>query len=489
MTNTKSSIIWFLLLVPILWLFLFRATSGYQYDSDFGRDLYDMTSIAQGDLRLLGPKLSFGGIHTGPYYYYLFAPLLVFFPTQPEIIVQANAVFAWAMLVIGFFVLLKDWRASKFSALLATYFFALIPAVLFSARQPGNAFTHQAFSISLLLLLPRLLRTKSIFGWLGYGLAIGISLNFHLVGAVVFAPLLVLLCISQLHQHLILGIKRTLVLFFGLVAAFSPVVLFDLTHQFVQFKNTFIDQSYSAFLQNSNLPSPMTTDSNLLTNFMLLQQYLTQWLGLPYILILLLTLALAFSQRHRLTTGARLLVLTLPISTALFTILARSQLAIHYLFPLVLLTAVTFLVIMLALPQKLSKVVILGLIIYTLFHFPKVWYQTTARQISEYRQFVNLLTTTRVSEYLLPGQFSIYVTRETPLAPLGWEYRYFLLAKGIKQLDASLFSQSKYLVWIAEDPNIDFAHTVSWELDQFGPRQEILKENMGKRTVIVFGHE
>lgn len=482
----KQKLFWLILLLPILCLYLFRVTSSYPYDSDFGRDLYDMLSIAQGDLRLLGPKLSFGGIHTGPYYYYLFAPLLVILPNLPEAIVVANVIFAWLAVVIIFWLLVRVWRAPKTYALLAVYYIGSIPAVLFSARQPGNAFTHQPFTIVLLLLLPWLLKQRNIIWWLLYGLAIGIVLNFHLIGIVVFAPFLLVTLLSQIKKGVKPLLAKGLLLFLGVVLAFSPLILFELTHNFVQLKNTFIDKSYLAFTTNSNLPSPMPTSQNVLKNYFLLAGYISRWLGLSFGVVLILLPLWSIWRRRLLPTTLKVITISFVASSLLFVIIARSQLAVHYLFPVVLLTGVAVVIFLVSLPTRFTKPLLLLLVPFNLMQIPNSWYKPATRSIAEYRQFTTHLLGSELAQYLQPDQFSIFVTRETSLAPLGWEYRYYLLTHNITQPEPSAFGRPPYLVWIAENTETDYHTTQSWELDQFGPRKLIISQMIDGREVSVF---
>lgn len=482
-----SLIIIILVLVPILFIYLYQVTLSYSYDSDFGRDLVDMLSIAQGDLRLLGPKLSFGGIHTGPYYYYLFAPLLVIAPHQPENVILANAILSWLGIVAIAFLLIKSWRIKPLLAVLATYWLALLPAVIFSARGPGNAFTHQVWFVVLLLSLPLLLKRPRWWAWLSYGMLTGIILNFHLIGVVVLLPLLLIVVIDQIRLGRHKGVVLSLMLAVGVAAAFSPVIIFDLTHGLVQFKNTFIDKSYLAFTQNTNLPSPLPTSDNLLNNAQLLQSHLSPWLGLPFALISLIGVGVGVTHWSKLYRPARVLVLTLPISFLIFVVVARSQMAIHYLYPVTLLSATTLMVVLIqSVSIRISSVVILALLSLSVINWPSSWYQPASRSIAEFRNFTDLLVKSNIKPYLQPNQFAVFVTRETPLAPHGHEYRYFLSAHDLTPVAPDRYAQAEYLIWIAERPDVDYLSTQSWELDQFGAKEEVMVEGIGGREVRVF---
>lgn len=485
--NNIFSLWWLLALLPILAIYLFNITSSYQYDSDFGRDITDMLSIAQGDMRLLGPKLSFGGIHTGPYYYYLFAPLLILAPNHPENVVVANAIFSWLGVVTIACLLIKSWRVKPVLALLGTYWLALLPAILFSARGPGNAFTHQVWFVVVVLVIPVLMKNKKWWMWLIFGMLTGLILNFHLIGIVVLLPLLAILAIDQVRQRWQKGLVLGLLLIIGVAAAFSPVILFDLTHNFVQFKNTFIDKSYLAFTQNTNLPSNLPTSSNLLTNAKLLQGHLSPWIGLPFAFISILAIGLGWANWAKLTRPARVLVLTLPISFLIFIVVARSQMAIHYLFPVALLSATTLVVVLMqSVSTRACGAIFVALLSLVLINWPSGWYQPASRSIEEFRQFTNQLAGSEISQYLQPDQFAIFVTRETPLAPHGHEYRYFLHAMGMSPVAPDQYAKADYLIWIAENPEVDHMSTQSWELDQFGNREEVMVEKIGTREVRVF---
>lgn len=485
--NWLKKLLFVMLLLPILAIYLYNVASSYQYDSDFGRDISDMLSIAQGDMRLLGPKLSFGGIHTGPYYYYLFAPLLAWTPHQPENIVLANAILSWLGIVTIFFLLIKSWRTKPFLAVLATYWLALLPAVLFSARGPGNAFTHQVWFLVLLLCVPTVMKHLKWWVWLGYGLFFGVILNFHLIGVVVVLPLMCVLAVDQVRRGWQKRLVLSMMLALGVVAAFSPVMVFDLTHGMVQFKNTFIDKSYLAFTQNTNLPSPLPTSSNLLINAKLMHGHLSPWLGLPFTLISLMAIGLGVTHWLRLSRSARTLIVTLPISFLTFVVVARSQMAIHYLFPVALLSATTLVVVLVqSVSIRVSSVTLVAMLSVVVLNWPSSWYRPALRSMAEFRDFTNQLVNSSIKPYMSPNQFAVFVTRETPLAPHGHEYRYFLSAQGLAAVAPDQYAQAEFLIWIAERPEVDYLSTQSWELDQFGAKEEVLVEKIGGREVRVF---
>lgn len=72
-------------------LYAWRLPQSFIVDSDFGRDLDEMARIIQGHITLIGPPLSFGGIFTAPYYYYLFVPALKLSRMNVDAVLYVNA--------------------------------------------------------------------------------------------------------------------------------------------------------------------------------------------------------------------------------------------------------------------------------------------------------------------------------------------------------------------------------------------------------------
>jgi len=231
----------------------------------------------------------------------------------------------------------------------------------------------------------------------------------------------------------------------------------------------------------------LPTSSNLLTNAKLLHGHLSPWIGLPFALIGILAVGLGWANWTRLTRPAKVLVLTLPISFLIFTVVARSQMAIHYLFPVALLSVTTLVVVLMqSVSTRASGVFLVALLILVVINWPSSWFRPASRSIQDFRQFTTQLAKSNLSQYLQPSQFAIFVTRETPLAPHGHEYRYFLQTQGLTPVAVDQYAQARYLIWIAENPDVDYLSTQSWELDQFGQREEVMVEKIGTREVRVF---
>ena len=478
------------LMLPLLFVFCFHLVSSYSFDNDFGRDLVDIYAITQGDITLLGPKLSFGGLHTGPFYYYLFAPVLFLFPDQPEALLYANALLTWLALVLLGTVWKKLDGWSLTTTMVSLYWIGLSSYFLYSARGPGNAFSYVGWLILLIGIYPQIWKRTNLWLWGLYGLAWGIVVNFHLAVLFIALPLLAILAGSRLLKNWRVvwkGLPYKLVLLGGFFASFAPLLVFEVTHNFVIFKNTFIDKSYQAFTNNANLTNPLATSTNPVVNFGLFISQANSWI-IPSltILLLLMTFYLAFHWK-KTAIVSKVLAISSLISLILVALVATSQLAFHYFYPFIALVQMSC-IYMLA-KQKLGWIFIGLAVVLSVIYFPRQWYGTSPRPTTVFRQTINQLFDTPIAAQLSGTPFAVYVTRETPLAPIGSEYRFFLLTHNLKSVEPSAYSQAELLLWFAELPLADLDGVTSWELDQFGPRRLIDQQQMGSRTVYLFAKE
>jgi hypothetical protein len=466
---------------------LYQVIPAYSYDSDFGRDIVDILHITKGDLTLIGPKLSFGGIHTGPYYYYLFAPVLVLSGLRPEGLLVFNAVLFWLTLVAVSFFLVRFLSFSTRYAIISIYFIALTPFFLFSARGPGNAFSYLPLFLLVFALMPFVMQKKSNLIWLLWGVLSGICINTHLVSGIIFFSFTIIWLISEFIQRKFTNLRYIFMFIMGLILTYTPLIVFEIRHDFVMFTNTFVNKSYQAFTSNSNLPNPLTSSTNPLVNSQLLMEHFTQWSGISFLLIFISCGLLLALNWKKLDIAIRIISLTALLSFSVLSIVARSQLAIHYFFPFILISQVS--IILSLQPFKYKELTLLTFVIFGLSFFPRHLYLPSARPMSTHRNFIDQLMSDELIEKLDRSNFNVFVARETPLAVLGHEYRYFLELKGFASLPAHSYQQAQQLLFISENPETNIQQVRSWELDQFGPKVATASTIIDRKTVVLFEKE
>ncbi|HPT65934.1 MAG TPA: hypothetical protein PK257_01305 [Candidatus Woesebacteria bacterium] len=451
-------------------VYLYKIIPSYNYDSDFGRDLNDILQITRGKMSLIGPKLSFGGIHAGPYYYYLFAPVLKIFSLKPESMIIFNALIFLIILAISFGIILKSNLKNKYSWLLGATWIFLSPFMIYSGRRPGNAFSYLALLFVLLIIFPWVLNKNKLFLGLIYGFFVGVVINFHLINLLIFTPLILITFVFYIFKKDWKKILLTFLMCLGILISFGPLLLFEARHNFVQFKNTFIDKSYIMFVDNKNLVDPLPTSSNRLLNFWLLQKHFTTWSQISFLVLFILTIVLLIIRWKKIDFPTKIYIFSSLFAFILLVLIAKSQVAIHYFFPFILAIQVSLIILISNLSPKISSKIFLLFLIISLIKFPKWFYSPVTRTIDNYRNFTNKLTSSDLFKNI-DSQINVFCARETPVAILGWEYRYFMELNGYKVLAPTLFNQANQLLIIKEARNSDNIDSLkSWELDEFGPR-------------------
>ncbi len=469
-------------------IYLYNLIPSFSLNSDFGRDLNDIFQITQGKMTLIGPKLSFGGIFSGPYYYYLFAPVLKIFNLKPEAIVIFNSlIFLLSFALYLIFINLVKIK-NKYLMIFGGLWVFTSPYLIYSSRQPGNAFSYLGILFLILISFP-LIIDKSKF-WLSilYGFLAGIIINFHLVNLFVFAPLLLVTSISYFFQKKWIKMIQCFLIGIGILISFSPTILFEARHNFIQFKNTFIDKSYLSFVDNKNLTNSPTGSDNILINFSLFQKYLTNWTTIPILIIYSLAILLLILKWKKINQLTKIYSLSSVISFVLLGLLAKSQLAIHYFLPFILSIQISIILILNDIYQKkfLANLLFLSLIILNLIKIPKYIYQNSNQSINTYRNFTQELIHSDIFKNV-NSSINILNPNDTPIAVLGWGYRYFLKINGYQILNPDAFNQSNQILIIQENNNHDnITNLKLWELDQFGNKKINSLTEIENRKIYLF---
>ncbi len=476
--------------VFILFIFLPKLLSSFRYDSDFARDITEIQEITQGHIRLIGPKLSFGGIFTGPYYYYLFTPAMLAFSGKPEAVVYFNLIlFAFGAGLTTF--VLSTYQTNKRSpaVFLASSWLFSTTYFIFALKNPVNAFSYLPLLTVLLVTFPLLAKQKRWFWWFLWGFFYGVVVNFHLISVITFFSLVLVWLLASLVKKKGF-IKQFLSLSVGFFLSFLPLAIFELRHNFIMFRNTFIEKSYKVFTNNANLPNPLTTSKNPVINFGLQVKHFNSWtqlgFGLMFFILLCLLIWLLWQKKLKSTDPTVQLTFVSLLSFLLFVVVARSQLAFHYFYPFLLMTQVSLIFLALKLKNKLKLVIFALFLFINIFFWPKELFQPSTRTINQFRTTSQSIFSSQKLKPYLNKPFNLFVVRETPLAVLGWEYRYFLEHFGLKPLGIQQYNQAQYLLVVDETGKSDVKKVRSWEIEQFGEKKQVLSLPINHRQVYLF---
>lgn len=429
----------------------------FNFHPDFARDIYDILVILQGKLTLIGPKLSFGGIYSGPFYYYLLAP--VFFLTGLNI--NSLLVFNLTLFVFGiiFFYFLISKKASSIFALTVSLLLAYLPVYVTGARGPWNGSTYLPFLLAYLAMIFFLKSDDKkvllvITGFLG-----GMIINIHLVSAPVVLIGLIYLLFTLKRK------SQTIIFFGGMFLAFLPLLLFEMKHDFVMTKNTFLVGSYKTFVENNNIPNAVSGKKNFFENLSFISGRLSGQLGINILLYWGVSVFLFFKTKFR----ERFLITSSFILVFLFSAILKYQFGSHYLYPVSL-----FLVFSLGMVLMNSKYrwLLFVFLVLEIIMFPANIYNKSGRVAETYEKRVNEV----IERNLVKKEESfniIQVSKDyTTYIPVGHEYRFFFRKNNYIPRTEFEYNQSDTLLIFSELEDFEISKLNNWEIKEFG------KENL-----------
>lgn len=236
MLNSKiKKYIPLILLILILLLgasFRFYKINEYMtFLGDEGRDvLVVKRMLVDHKFTLLGPITSVGSMYMGPVYYYFMVPFLwlwQFDPVGPSVMV---ALFAIATIFLIYKLGSEFFHPSV--GLIAAFFYAVSPLTITSGRSSWNPNIVPFFSTILIYSLLKVTAQKKIKWFIGTGLSLGILLQLHYVTLI----LIPIICVSLVVSRPKIPAKAYLAAFIAFVISYSPFLLFELRHDFVNLR-------------------------------------------------------------------------------------------------------------------------------------------------------------------------------------------------------------------------------------------------------------
>lgn len=443
----KKNIIYGLVVALIvLVVIIFRINYSLVFHSDYARDLYNILKISQGDHTLLGPKLSFGGLYTASYYYYLFVPIFLLSGFQIISTVYFNALLFVIAIFYFFISALKKY--SLWRVITASLSLALIPIFIFASRNPSISNTHLPLLLILLTYIYFYEIEKPFIIFL-LGFLFGVIINFGFINLLILLPIY-LLIIYRLKKKLI-----SLYFIFGITISFLPLVLFEIKNNFVMLRNTFFNQSYLSWLGNKNIIEGAAGKKNVFENFFFLSGRISELIIINPILGLIVLTSVNKRFFYILNGFLALFILSLLI---------RFQLAPHYLYPTAFF--VFFTIIMLLLESQYKILIYIMLFLEVIF-FPKHIYFKSTIHAEPFEQAVKYSVDNNLVKKNSP--FNIVMIAH-PNAIVGFEYRYFFQKYGFAPLSEFEYSKSDTLLIFTEKDNLDPSKLSSWEIEEFGKK-------------------
>jgi len=447
----------------------FRMPPSYNYDSDFGRDLLRMYEILHGKMTLIGPQLSFAGLHMAPYSFYIFAPFLFLANFDHRVLFYVNGLMFLFGFVALFIFLKKKWR--KNFAFLSVLWLLTTPYLILSARTPGNAFSY----LMLFVLMTLVLFYKNKISYKQHfivGLLEGLTINFHPINLLVIVPLHIGKIMFLTKESVSKKIKSSALALLGMGATFAPVALFEIKHDFVITKSLLNPSYYLQYFASGNASA--TTLTQTLFNLHNATTPLT-----PFSIFGLLAVNIILFIKTRVDKKKVLFFVVATMNVLLLVLLKQG--AVHYFLPTILLLQLILLIQVNEFKFKYAFLVMLVGI--NLIFFPLRLYQPSRNLTQIETNFKSVAQ----SNFLPNENLNVILINETYLSKVGYEYRYLLKKHNYAVDDEYSYNQSKYLLVVDEQSTVkDFKNERSWEFDQFGKKNLIGSRKVNGTTFFLF---
>lgn len=446
----------------IFLVYSYRLSDAFVLTSDFGRDLYHSIRIAQGDLVLIGPKMNLGGYFSGPYMYYLLAPVLWITGYNVSLLLYFHVLLFSVGIVFFFWAIFKKFNLLK--ALLAYFAIGLLPFFILSAKHPSNGYTYFPFLLilSTLILFCEFKKKTSLFS---LGLLAGFIFNIHPISIFVLLPLAIYLFISIKEKNIFLFF------FLGGVITLLPLALFEIKHDFVMTKDTFINQSFNSFTQSKSKPQLLLSSDTTVSIFLFVSKKLQEFTQFEPLTLFALMFGVILMQFKFLKKNVDLnfkrslfLFVSSLASFAVLILILHTHFEDHYLFPVAFF--IPFASVLILLTSRFWVLIFL-MIIWEIIFFPKYLYQNSTKNFQDVESAVKYVVDSKLVNK--DESFNlIEVSDAYALVTTGYSYRFFFRKYGFNPQSEYDYKTAEELLIFSETPYYDIDRFKMWATEEFG---------------------
>jgi 4-amino-4-deoxy-L-arabinose transferase-like glycosyltransferase len=450
-----------LLLAVALFTRLWNFSGTFQFLGDQGRDAIVVKHlIKDADPILIGPVTSTGNMYLGPLYYYAMAPFL--WLTYPSPLGPAYAVAVLSIITIWLMFRIGKAMFGEPTALIATAFLTISAAIIAYSRFSWNPNPEPFFGLLLIWTVWKA-KQSSAWWWILTAVWISILIQLHYVTLLTLPATGVIWLwdvVGTWQQHnwprlrqLFLSLVLGAVIF---VAFLSPLILFDLRHQGINWKSF---QNFM-FQDDGALVSSATKADRLLKSIRELhgrslqalfephlgQHRTTNTLLLVGVIVGMLVLLFRGKTKNPHLLGHQILAIFFMTSVSGLA-LFRGSVYIHYLAYLFPISFFMIASVLTLLWEKLwGKPLVLlflgGFITWNVAHWPL---QSLGWQVSDMER-----VSKSIRERVKPGEkYNIVLLSETHDL-YGQNYRYFLEVTDAPPVKTDDFAQAQKLFIINE---------------------------------------
>jgi 4-amino-4-deoxy-L-arabinose transferase-like glycosyltransferase len=229
-----------LTLIILISLFtrLYRIDEYLTFLGDEGRDVRIVRDLLRGNLVFIGPQTSIGNMYLGPLYYYLIAPSLWFANLNPVGPAIMNALIGTVTVFLTWFFARRLFNQT--TALIAAFLFALSPVAIIYSRSSWNPNPMPLFALLSIWGIYQVWQLKKDKYLFLVAISLAFALQMHYLGLLLIPALGLFWLISFFEskkdpQRKNKFVKLSLLSLFTFFLLMSPLLLFDLKHNFMNF--------------------------------------------------------------------------------------------------------------------------------------------------------------------------------------------------------------------------------------------------------------
>ncbi|MCX6732318.1 MAG: glycosyltransferase family 39 protein [Candidatus Roizmanbacteria bacterium] len=228
-----------LIILGGLFLRLYRLQDFYMFLADQGRDAVIIRRIITFQkFPLIGPPSSIGEVFLGPFYYYLVAPFLWIFQSNPIGLAIGVALLSMIAATIIYFIVSKI--VSKETAFLFSVFIAFSALFVDIGRFSWNPNLLPYFSfITISLFFLSLHGKRKLLYTFMFGIMFGLSFQLHHLAALLVVPITLYFFVFLFRKKDWLALKVPLISVIGFILTLAPFALFEIRHGFINMHNLF----------------------------------------------------------------------------------------------------------------------------------------------------------------------------------------------------------------------------------------------------------
>lgn len=423
-------------LVIILYAWIGHGFDGLGFDTDFGRDLMQISNIQQHKVVWLGPWLG-PGFHASSIYYYLYYPAVALGKGHPYAMIWFNIFLSFTALFLLSINLCKKYK--WFSPFLILVI-GLSPWMIETSLHPGNGFTYAIFSLLALTYL------HFDLSLIIAGLFTGFATSFH-PAAFLIMPILIYRWWKYRSNIFLITFSFGAFLF-----PWVPLIAFEIITKGYIIRRFFAHPSSGVIL-----PGLGIENLNLLS----------KTLGLP--LIILISLTAFFLLRIFIKKKDRISLEYLVLNITILIICFIHEVPYRYLYPISIL--VYFSVFLSVSKYKIGQKIIVIYASY-LFIISPIFkpFPPAPRTVPKILQTVNTFEKNYpyLKEKKLATVAALWLKAEVPQAD---DYRALLRNRGYTVVDITQNNEADYLIMFIEEKEFDWKTWVSWEIGLFGEKK------------------